>query len=350
MLSNDMEAATRAQVAHLMRVAMVANATHHHRENPYQSIDPFSAVIFENHGLLTTTDCIQQPNDMLAILASPDAPSRIPALAGPYVFVRHEDQASVFDPADMLADPVASNRLAGLRYFLELPDGVLGRQSRQQIDDAKLRIASDDRTEWFAAAKGVYNLLQDDVYLTLAGFAQCYAIGYIQGVNEFLPKLLRPDAAILSSIELECWNPSEDYESAEALVSRLTSSLSLNEALVDYYRQLGHLPLCGALGVGRVLREWAKAHPGVTCWDTVWGWAEESQSPVARYHACAAFLSNPDLVPTGTEEFLWREVGDVINAYPEGSARARWVEAWAVRDDLALHFGNYLNSSPSKGK
>jgi hypothetical protein len=342
MLSDNLEPGVREQVADLLRAKMVKNALHHRGEEPYRSIDPFSAAILESRGLLMVTDEASPSDDMRAVLEGADVQSRTPAPPGPYVFLRDGDRGSVIDPAELLADQVADRRLAALGYLAGLPDGVLARRSRRLIEEARPRISSDDRTEWFSAAKGVYDLLRADIYLTLAGFRQCYKVGYLQGVNEFLPKLLRPDSALLSSIDLDCWNPSAEYELAENVVSRLTSARSLDEALGDYYRQFGHLPLCGSLSLGRVVRSWAEDYPGEDFWNTVWGWADECQSPVARYHACTAFLANPGLVPSGAEDFLWGEVGDAINAYPEGAARSRWVEAWAVRDDLALHFGNYL--------
>lgn len=299
MPSRDLESSDRERIADLIRVTMVENALHHRGDEPFRSIDPFSAAILESRGLLTVTVDVHLSDVDLAVLDTADGSSRMPTLAGPYVFVREGDRGSVIDPSELLAHSDANRRLAALRYFTGLPNEVLARRSRRLIQEAGPRIASDDRAEWFAAAKGVFDLLRSDVYLTLAGFGQCYAIRYAQGVNEFLSKLLRPNAALLSSIDLECWHPSQDYELAEAVVARLAAADSLSEALADFYRQLGHLPLCGPIGLGQVLRLWVDRHPGENCWDAAWAWADELQSPVAHYHAFTAFLGNPDLVPVG---------------------------------------------------
>lgn len=343
MPSDDFGPAVRHQVADFMRATMVENALHHKGEEPFQAIDPFSAGVLESHGLLAVTGDARLPDELVAILAATDAPSRMPAPPGPLVFTEDGDQRSVVDPADLLARPIADHRLAALRYFAGLPDGVLARRTLRQIEDAKSRIASDDRAEWFPAAKGVYDLLRADVYLTLAGFRQCYSLRYVHGVDQFLPRLLRPDATLLSSVDLDCWNPTEDFESVRAAVRRLTEAKSLADALTGYYRQFGHLPLSGPVGIGEVLRGWAASHSDEGLWESVWAWADERQSPVARYHACAAFLSNPQRhLPAGVEGFFWGEVGAIVNAYPEGAANARWAEAWAIRDELAEHFGNFL--------
>ncbi len=339
---DDLDHGNHRKAAEAMRAIIVHSAIHHLGEAPFQSIDPFSAAILENRGLLAAKQDDSSIDSVVSILNSIDTSVRLAADAGPYIFFRGADRASMFDPSELLADPACNRRLAAVKYFEELPPNFLAGRTRREIETARPRIASDNKAEWFPAAKAVYDSLRTDVYLALAGFSQCYNLGFVQGVNNFLTQLLRPDTRLLSSIDIEHFNPSEEYEAIQAVVRRLAASATLTEAIAEYFRQFGHLPLCGSVGFGEVLRGWAENNDGGKCWETVWAWADECQSPMARYHACVAFLVNPDLVPSGVEQFLWGELGDVVNLYSEDSTRTRWVEAWAIRNELAQHLANYL--------
>ena len=79
-------------------------------------------------------------------------------------------------------------------------------------------------------------------------------------MQKYLPRVLSPDPALLSSVELEFWSPTDEYDALASAVRKIGEMSSLIEAAAEYYRRCGHLPLTGPLGMGEMVRAWLREH------------------------------------------------------------------------------------------
>src|SRR5438128_5490874 len=349
-MPSDIEPVDRERLIQLMRINIVRNALYHRDDKPFEYIDPFSAAIFEKCGILKNTeppadkdDKTPGVHDLAAIMSDPNDARRVPAPPGPLFFVRTDPKnVYVLSPIQLLADREPDLRLAALRFFHELPDGLLAIVSRQQLEEARLHVGSSAWAQWFPAVKGLADLLHSDMYLTFAGFHQSYTAGYDEGISDFLQNALRPDTRMLTTVHLARWNPSKERGDWAKAVRQTAESSSLTELLRAYYRDFAHLPLTGELGLGQVIRLWKEKHSNGDCWPTLWAWADEHNSPLPRYHVCAALLANPELVPAGAEDTLWSEIANIVELDSDPPQQGRWTEAWQIRDDTTAHFGSYL--------
>ena len=338
------DAAELARVAQMMRVMIIQNAFYDRREGEFPPIDLMSAAILERKGLLKGAESGLHPADLVEILTNADHPKRLPGNPGPIVFIRVDgNQAAVFEPADLLADERQDIREAAAQHFAGLPEQSLSLRTRTAIQEARPAICSEEPPEWQLAAGGVYESLENDFFLHLAGFRQSYPLNYRPGVDKHLPRLLRPNLELLSSVELAVWAPSEEREKAVSLVQTWAMEAeSLPDALNKFYHVLGHLPLTGLAGIEGLVRQWVARKGEVNLWADLWSWADRHPSPLPRYHICAALLAAPQLVPSDAEPSLWAEIAELACHPAESDQQPRWTEAWLLRNQLARHYENYL--------
>jgi hypothetical protein len=344
-MRSDVDAANPQRLTETMRRLLMHNALHHRGDAIFDSLSPMNAAALEAVGVLSISKESQKLDELRDILTSRDHPKRVPAPAGPFVFIRsteEDDTIAAMAPAALLAEAAADLRVAALQYFQELPTGYIASRTRLQLEQARDQIRSDAREQWLPAAQGVYDLLHNDLYLTIAGFRQGYELNYPEEVEEYLPRILRPDAPLLASVEVAYWNPSGSREEIEKAVRNLSAAPSLTEAIAGYYREFGHIPLAGSLSMGELLRLWLLSQPKNGTWDLLWKWADSQTSPLPRYHVCCALLANLDLVPMGSEQVLWSEIADIVGTGREPGGEPESREAWRLREDFAAHFGAYL--------
>lgn len=340
---SELDATERDRVTKVMRTLLVSNALHHLEGGSFGPGGAFSALALERYGLISTSGPKASSTDLAAVLTTPDHARRITHAPGPLLFLMEDaSRRSVLYPSDLLASRDPELRLGAAQYFDQLPEGVIARRTRRVLIDTRQELASSDDSRWIPAGRTANQLLRNDIYLGLAGFNQSYELGYKTGVDEYLTALLRPDAALLASIELDVWDPIDELDVAEKNVSRAAEADTLDQVMNDYYRNFGHLPLTGSLGAAAVVSAWIARGAERDLWSELWAWADKRKSPVPRYHAAAACLANPGIVPKGLEAALWGEVAEVVRGTLTPPKETRWAEAWQLREELAHHLGQHL--------
>lgn len=341
---SDLDPTERVRLSRAMRATLVLNAFHHRKNGAFDSIDPMSAMTLEGLGLIKRSEDESSPEELTALLTADEHERRLTDVPGPMLFFRQDKgSGSVVEVAGLLASPHPEVRLAAVRYFDALPEGCLAKRTRRAFAEARQPIASSKRVHWFPAAKNAFDILRQDLYLTFAGFNQCYQFGYDPGVQQYLTRLLRPDAILLGSVELEVWDPAEAQASACAAVEKVAGGDTFETSLSNYYRAFGHLPLTGPLGAGIVARAWMKRDPQAELWTRLWGWADQQDSPLPRYHVTSACLGLPEIVPPGLEATLWGEVAEIVRGDLEAPVETRWSEAWSIREEVAKHYNAHLS-------
>src|SRR5690349_19310349 len=110
-MPSETTAALNERVSQIMRANIVHAALLHRGEDFFRSIDPISAAVFENRGLLVATGTTNK-DELFAILTNPGHPRRIAAPPGPMLFYKDGGTSvSVFSPADLLANSDPDVRL-----------------------------------------------------------------------------------------------------------------------------------------------------------------------------------------------------------------------------------------------
>lgn len=331
------------RIQSIMRAILVENALFHWKDGLPKSIDAFSVLTLERYGLVTKMENVDVQPEMVEILTRSGHEQRLPHPAGPLLFVGNSfADCSVVDPTEMLTSHDSGVRLAAAQFFSELPGGVISKRSKRTLDEERQEVASSDPSRWIPAGKRIDERLRNDIYLVLAGFGQCYEVGFEKGAQEHLNRLLRPNSQLIASIELEIWDPVADGDAMERLITKAAHADTIELAMEDYYQNLGHLPFAARFGVASVITRLKKVHDG-DMWQALWAWADKRTSPVPRFHATIAFLADPSSVPIGLESILWGEVAEIAQGDSSDTKDTRWSESWMIREKLAQHLGNHLS-------
>ncbi len=320
------------------------NALHH-----LVSLDPRTATLLDGTGLVQVTNLASRVSDLeLAVLGDRACSNRVHLPPGPLVsyWPDKPSERSVLDVRDGLLLKDERGRTAALEHFLRLTGltrAVLAPATEASLLRASLLVRSQDPALWRPAALGLYDSLADDFFLSLAGFVQCRTMGYQEGANAFATTLLRPSLRMVDSIPLAVRVPGMERDQVVRVIERCRdASGGIDEACGAYYAQLGHLPLDHTLGIGRVVEHWTDNLAGGEVWDQVWEWADETRSPIARYHACLLFLESPGLIREDRQLAFRDEILEVIDGMSGGRKESRWSVAWRVRCDLARHYAYYF--------
>ncbi len=270
-------------------------------------------------------------------------------LPGPYVFWKNNGNLDVIEVRTFLFAPNKKARKAVLVYHKELPsDGVisvLGAGTRKVLADQKDSLLSDDQHVWRKSAQVIYDTLVRDYLLNLAGVRQCIARQFDDGINDLMHSLLRPDISVVNSIVMQFPDASGQRGQIEKYISNVVKrSISLQQALNEWYEVLGHLPLERSLSISSVVREWSqikKVPPNL--WEELLEWAKEINSPLADYHLCTLFIENARNVPLDLRQMLWQKCANVIAAGAnEEDHDETVIKRWKIRCVLAKHYCQHL--------
>jgi hypothetical protein len=284
----------------------------------------------------------------LAVLGEASCPNRLQAPPGPLIcyWSDNPSERSLIDVTDLILLKDERGRVAALEYVQRLAERtppVIAPAAKALLARTCELVRSDDAAIWRPAAVKLHDALADDFFLTLAGFVQSKTIGYQDGANTFVTTLLRPSLRMIDSLPLEVLVPGMERDKVLRLVEQCRDvSGDIDEACGEYFARLGHLPLEHELGMGRVVERWADSLTGGQVWDRIWGWADRTGSPLARYHACLFFVEHPELVCGDRRESLRHEVLAVIRGAHGGREDSAWWTGWRVRCDLARHYAQYL--------
>src|SRR5207244_5670926 len=144
--------------------------------------------------------------DQLAAFTDPAHPTRISASPGPFVFL-HEPtrpgEGQAFSVLVFLLDANRAVRDAAVRFFLGAPqeaDSWLSPRSHAALAEYGQAVRSEEEARWLPASRRLYEILEEDFLLNLAGFRQARQARLVKEQNEFWRKILRPGLSLFASV------------------------------------------------------------------------------------------------------------------------------------------------------
>ena len=284
----------------------------------------------------------------LSVLSLPTCPNRIECPPGPLVcyWVDLPSQRSIVDVRDLLLLPDERGRIAALEYFLRLAEDapvVISPVTRAVLSRVASSMCSHEPSQWRRSALELHDAMIADFFVSLSAFDQCKSIGYQQGANSFAEILLRPSLKMVDTIPMEVLIPTADRDKIQGVIDHCRETTpELEEALDAFFTQIGHLPLDYSLGIGRVVERWANSLPEGSLWERAWTWADQTRSPLARYHLCLLFLERPALISDCKRDAFRNELNEIIRGVHGERKDEVWSPAWRVRCDLARHYTQYF--------
>jgi hypothetical protein len=220
----------------------------------------------------------------------------------------------------------------------------LSQPTRNSLTSKREAILAQESGVWRDAAVSLWDSVKADWLCSLAGLRQSLEMRFDDGINEYLPVIMRPSLESIEGLKDYTRSPTEHRADLESTLIRIaTEADSLDAALSRYYDQLGYLPLCSELSIVRLIDEWQARHGRVAqLWNVIWDWAEKVRSPLARYHACTVFAVKPVHVPSDQVVKLWEEIAQVVQRaiFEEPSKQGQL--SWQLRTYLAQHFCRHI--------
>jgi hypothetical protein len=271
---------------------------------------------------------------------------------GPIIFQADEgDKSNRFAThvADLLFSHKRMVRDIALKHFesLVVSGGqLLTRQTKKIITKYCDDLRSNNAIKWRTAAVCISDTIHDDFFCNMAGVNQSIEARYDQGIDKYLPLILRPQKSTLNllGLELPITNPSNNRPKIESIIKKCTKKpKSLYEACNFYYQELGHLALDTPISLSRVVSDWINQNgKSKKIWGEVWEWANQISSPLPRYHSCIVFTQRPDLVPAGKMGTLWNEILNIIQLPKKERLSPQWSKEWEMRCGLAKHYSKHF--------
>jgi hypothetical protein len=287
-----------------------------------------------------------------AIIADANHPDRVPTPDGPLLFCRSPSGSSsvtCVEMPELILHPEQAVRAGTVQFFRRFGPGLLCQRTAGVLANTAGVVESSDENLWRTAAVSLLDALDDDHLLTLAGIRQSLAVGYNEMVAKSVARALNPSVsavdALSSEINVAAGRPSE---TAGRLAEIAREARSLPELCAAYFEVFGHVPLAAEFSLGRAVGLWQQqghaGPPGAAWWQQAWSWAENSRSPLARYHALSLFTQRPDLLPAELRPALRTELLVFLQPWPEASPeRPAWSAALALRDETARHYYDHLS-------
>jgi len=318
--------------------------------SPIQSVGPRVYFALSRLGVMSEPPAMPPPDELIAIL-DPAHERRIANPPGPIVLLRivgTERGGEAVSVPDYLLHPVRTVRDTALIYLERVPkepSSWLCPRSQAVLVETADAIRREAQAEWLPAARRLFDVLEEDFLLNLAGFRQCWAANLRQEQATYWERVIRPGIHLAASIPAD-WSDVPSAEATLAVAEKcVTDADSLASALDRYFGRYGHLPLAPPASAGSVVRRWAsESGAEKSAWEGVWKWADAGASPLRTYHACQVFLECPDLVPENLSTAFWERVRTI-------DCHSRQEEAgevdseldlaevgWECRRDLARHY------------
>ena len=316
----------------------------------YDSLPPAILVQLQKKGLLQAVKLSDPSSDILAAIRDPDYLNQEDIPYGPLVFVRNQNpqkQWFVVKAENLLFADDARARMIAVDYLDKLSNSsedLLSQHSRTILRKDRDNVASNDPKHWRTAALHIERSIREDWQCNLAALRQSLRMNFQEGITDYLPRIMRPSIASLNFIRPEILNPSAEKDQIREIIADCVGSgKDLTDALTVYHDKLGHLPLGEDLSFPYVIDEWRKTNCSPEdFWKTMWAWADQKHSPVARYHVCYYFVCRPSDIPQGQEAILWQEMCQIIHLPRGEEDELQWTPAWRLRCEMAKHFCDYF--------
>ncbi len=340
--NSELETATRALNARMAKAASL------HLEQ----VDARTSIVLQIAGVLKRGAApAHLPANILEVVNEPTHSLRVPGKPGPFIFYKDPttpSQTFVLDMVSVLLSTGISSRAAAVSHLetiarLESPN--LTSKTQRLLEERRAKILDENAEIWQLAALEVHDSVAGDLLYQLAAVEQSLEAHFEEGLREYFPKVLRPSVLSLEGLELRIVKPSEQKADIATVVSACAERTDLQDACDEYLRLAGFIPLGDEYSLARVVELWQAHHSRpVNLWDILWGWADNTRSPLARYHVCILFLTKPESRSQEQERVLWQEILEIISPSSSEDDSIRWRDEWAIRKELAQHYLHFLES------
>ncbi len=311
------------------------------------SIDARSLTVLQHNGLLDQSANLNASDIVVNVLSDTQHVDRIVTPPGPMLFYCENGdtvQWKVVRVVELLFNTNDHVRATALSHFFQLQKSglcILSQQTEGILSEEREALSSNLYEKWKPAAIHIYDAIDDDFYSNLAGLRQCLSTNFDEGLKDYLPKVLMPNVSSLNALGLEISKPSDVRKDIENILSQcVDGSLTLCDACSKYYQRLGYLPFSDDLSMGQLIVKWMDLHQQSNLdSDELWLWAENTPSPLPRYHLCVALTRLSNLLSEQQTLRLLDEIRLIINIdNDENEDTAQW-SLWCK---LAIHYTHHL--------
>lgn len=324
---------------------MMQNSLLHRVES---GLDPLHIHRFQRLGLLEGAVAPPMSSAIGEILRDRNHPARIAVPDGPLVFVREEGRLSVVEPSMLLLNPDREIRLAALDYLKQgtlSPNPWLSTRAANLLENRTSDSQSEEMKLWRAAGIELTPVIREDLFGHLAGLRQSIAAHYEEGVAQYLGSVMRPTFKTLVDLRPSLWSPTEQRDEVKEWIAEWAVLPTLDTALTQYANRCGYIPLCGELGAAELARQWIAQHPDSELnWDVLWSWAENAETPFAKYHAIIVALYIPSTRPTDSMNQFWTEVIKILDIGGGDDVALDSNVIWQLHCELASHFARHVEA------
>jgi hypothetical protein len=339
----DTQQLEKAQAA--FRTRMMQNALFHRIDG---SLDALDGTRFQQLGFFQdVSGPVPNPIDM-AVLEKSDHPARIALPAGPIIAYVADKRRYILEPVDLLVHDDHAFRACAFEYFLDvckLPDPWLTHSTIDVLNESTKNISSSDKDSWQKAGLAAAIAVQGDILAQFAALRQSLILGYQDGVNQQIERLLRPTFDELGRYRPPLWDPKEQREEINAWIEEASQLATIEEALSYFVRRAGYVPLDAELGPPAVVKLWAERNASTNFnWDTIWAWAEAFGGPLVKCHAVCIALNVPSVRASINPGMFWEQVVEILKVSEPtvNDAQSGW--EWWVYCKSAAHYIRHVEA------
>ncbi|HTB84984.1 MAG TPA: hypothetical protein VK742_15115 [Candidatus Sulfotelmatobacter sp.] len=345
MKSNPVQNSPEERLAIKIRAAQYA---FDHLEN----IDGRTGLILLRNKVLNTDASVVEDADVVEVLSNYSHKDRLSISFGPlvaYYVNGDKKEAQIIDVTLLLLSRDKRARAAAFEHFRKLTNEcghVKAERLESLLDSCRESFCSDEIALWSDSAIKVFDAITDDFFINLTGVKQCIELNYELGLNQFIPKVFEPLVPSVEWIELPIPTPSKQHaEIGKIITDFVERSNSFSDACNLYYKNLGTIPLSPSFSICKLFDVWVNSKGDIqNIWPAVWAWADQTQSPLARYHAIQLFVSRPLLIPGEKFALLWSEIDQMVTSSVSKNRENRWTQEILLRSELAQHYLKYFES------
>jgi hypothetical protein len=340
--NRQLESATRA-----LKARMAKAATLH-----LEQIDARTSIVLQIAGVLKRGAApVNLPASVLEIVNDATHPLRVRGKLGPFILYQEAttpNQTFVLDIVTVLLSTGVTSRAAAVSHLETIAmseSATLTSKTQRLLREKRAQILDDNAAIWQPAALEVHDAVAEDLLYQLAAVEQSLEAHFEEGLREYFSKVLRPSVYALEGLELNIVKPSEQKVDILNVVRACAERSDLQDACDEYFRLAGFIPLADEYSLTRVVELWQARHSSAAnLWEILWDWANDTRSPLARYHVCNVFLTKPEWRSQGQERVLWQEILEIISHSSIEDDTLKWRHEWTIRKELAQHYLHFLES------
>ena len=334
---------SRVQQAYRRGIAKHALATFHH-EGGYQVEARGMALLEASKSVRIKPSEQDVPEHVLNVLRDGSDEHVIQsAPPGPLVFHRESDQksSSVFEASDLLIHPNQKSREAVLMYFrrLVMQSGhMMSERLKKAVKDKSTSIMKKRPVNWYPAAEGLMEIIENDWELNLAGFRQVLQTKNQDWIHRYWYRCIRPRFHPASTLPTAAFHACTDPIAMKDRVLPAVSQESQKNGIVTTYcRHLGHLPLVGDWSLSDFI---LRTNDAVSEEDLFK--LSEHDNYFDAYHGCIALVDRWEKLDIDQKNRAANLLSDFVcvSRNPDlSSSRGRY---WSCANRLANHFLSWV--------